>query len=639
MSKIKLLDPLIANKISAGEVVEKPASVVKEFVENSIDANSKNITIEIKNGGKDYIRVSDDGDGIYPDDILTAFERHATSKISNIEDIYNIQSLGFRGEALASICSVSNIELTTKIKDNEFGEKIQLSGGRVIKKESVGASNGTTIVMKDLFFNTPARLKFLKSSIAEQNAITNIVNKLALSHIDISFKYIINDKIIFKTSGNSDLKDAVYDIYGKGISKDLVFLEPTNINGVKVHGLISTIQFTRGNRQLQVVFVNGRYIVNKVISKTIELAYKGLVMVNRHPVCFLFIEIDSDKVDVNIHPSKTEIKFNDDSVIKQILYSEIRKTINLYNQIPTQELKRVDHFSNKQNEYEKKESNYNKTDRVKQMYVSVNNDYSENLDKSKFLQKSSSNTKYFDEKRLDNINENGLKKPTLYDDSTSSQYNIEEFIVREDNIKQDIEEREIIPYGESVYDGLNYIGQIFASYLLFQKNEQMYLIDQHAAHEKILYERFREKYRKRKINAQILLEPIIISTTHSEKTQILENKEEFKNVGFEIEEFGVNDVIIRAVPVLFDRNSSKLFMENLIEVIDENSNFANLQDEEIILQSCKSAIKANHFVHEIEVDELLKDLRSLEDPYTCPHGRPIIIAIHKYELERKFKRT
>lgn len=653
MSKIHVLDPLISNKIAAGEVVEKPASVIKELVENAIDANSKNITIEIKSGGKTYIRVSDDGYGIEADDLLTAFLRHATSKISEIEDIYNIQSLGFRGEALASIASVSNIELISKVKDSEFGEKLTLSGGKVLSQESVGASNGTTIVMKDLFFNTPARLKFLKSDGAEQNAISNIVNKLALSHTDISFKYIINDRITFKTPGNGVLKDAVYEIFGKTVSKDLIPFELEETEGLKASGLISSIHFTRGNRQLQVVFVNGRYVANKIVAEALELAYKGLVPLHRHPICFLFLELDPKTVDVNIHPSKTEIKFHKETTIKQILYGALRKCINAYDQVPKEVFNKVELFTKPVETLKEKVIEEEKTIAQPIKVDAIASNIKEEDSKINYNAapvRQSINTHHPTPAKAamdvlykplhESVKEKKIDKSSQKEASPdlSKQYDIKDLLVRESFDKTE-SKADYLPIGQSIYDDLNYIGQAFESYLLFQKETQLYFIDQHAAHEKILYEAFREKYKNRQMEAQMLLDPITISMTYNEQTLLLENIEAFKRLGFEVEAFGMNDIIVRSVPILFDRPAGKSFIEGLIEKIDGQRDLSTLQDEEIIMQSCKAAIKANHRVHHLEVKQMLKDLRDLKDPYTCPHGRPIIIAIHEYEIERKFKRT
>lgn len=702
MSKIHVLDPLISNKIAAGEVVEKPASVIKELVENAIDAGSKNITIEIKGGGKTYIRVSDDGHGIESEDMLTAFQRHATSKITDIEDIYKIQSLGFRGEALASIASVSHIELISKVEDQEFGEKLSLAGGKILSRESVGASKGTTIVMKDLFFNTPARLKFLKSDGAEQNAISSIVNKLALSHTAISFKYIINDRITFKTPGSGDLKDAVYEIFGKSVSSELIPFEMDDESGLKASGLLSTIHYNRGNRQLQVVFVNGRYVVNKVVSESLELAYKGLVPLHRHPVCFIFLELDPQTVDVNIHPSKTEIKFHNENQIKQVLYSALRKTINSYNQVPQESLKKVDVFSrplpetkeesvstnaiNKapeeviknpsldktaisketslannlvresintrkptpvptretvNNMTSSEASDPNKTHQVTEspldiLYKSVHEETETKADLSTMTLERPSQESESPKQYTSNVAHKSKTK--VVEPPKGNQYSIKDVLVREtvDNTET---KTEYLPDGQSVYDDLTYVGQAFATYLLFQKEKQLYFIDQHAAHEKIMYEAFREKYKKRQMEAQMLLDPITLSMTYNEQEMLLNNLDAFSRLGFDIEAFGVNDIIIRSVPILFDRPAGKEFIEEIMDQIGDYSDLSSLQDERIIMQSCKAAIKAHQRVDQLEREQMLKDLRNLEDPYTCPHGRPIIIAIHEYEIERKFKRS
>lgn len=684
MSKIHVLDPLISNKIAAGEVVEKPASVIKELVENAIDAGSKNITIDIKGGGKTYIRVSDDGHGIETDDMLTAFQRHATSKITDIEDIYKIQSLGFRGEALASIASVSHIELISKVDDQEFGEKLSLAGGKILSRESVGASKGTTIVMKDLFFNTPARLKFLKSDGAEQNAISSIVNKLALSHTSISFKYIINDRITFKTPGNGDLKDAVYEIFGKSVSSELIPFEMDDESGLKASGLLSTIHYNRGNRQLQVVFVNGRYVANKVVSESLELAYKGLMPLHRHPVCFIFLELNPETVDVNIHPSKTEIKFHNENQIKQVLYSALRKTINSYNQVPQESLKKVDVFSRPLPETKVESTSTESLTKASDEMISkppsektvvkketslANNLVRNSINTRKPTPVSSvERVSEKTESPLDILykpvheeadpskmilerppqeaeiskqyTSNSTQKPKtkIADPPKGNQYSIKDVLVR-DSIDNTETKAEYLPDGQSVYDDLTYVGQAFATYLLFQKEKQLYFIDQHAAHEKIMYEAFREKYKKRQMEAQMLLDPITLSMTYNEQEMLLNNLDAFSRLGFDIEAFGVNDIIIRSVPILFDRPAGKEFIEEIMDQIGDYSDLSSLQDERIIMQSCKAAIKAHQRVDQLEREQMLKDLRNLEDPYTCPHGRPIIIAIHEYEIERKFKRS
>jgi len=609
--KIMVLDPQISNKIAAGEVVEKPASVIKELIENSIDAGSSNITVEIKNGGKDYIRISDDGTGINHDDILIAFMRHATSKISTLNDIYNINSLGFRGEALASISAVSNVELVSKTESSELGKKIVISGGSVLKNENIGAQTGTTIIIKDLFFNTPARLKFLKTNTAEQNAISNLVNKLAVSNLDISFKYIINDEIIFKTRGNGNLRDIVYDIFGSTIPKNMIDYSGESLEA-SVNGLISPLEFTRGNRKLQITYVNGRYVNSSVINDSISLAYKGFLPINRFPVCFIFLTVPSSTIDVNIHPSKTEIKFHEEGKIKQLIYSSIRRALNEINQIPKHTFEKAKTFDSE---------DFKMKDFKESEPVSPISSHSQ----INFTSQSSSQ---FPEKSISEKSFSNLK----YDLNDLFMKDIGETVVKEE------EEIERIAEGASVYDDLKYVGQVFKSYLIFEKNDNMYLLDQHAAHEKILYEEFMKSYRKEKINSQILLEPIIIDLPYNDKNFILSKLSELNKSGFLIEGFGNNSIIIREIPYIFDISASKAFIEDYISNFSEKSSVFEFKEDSIIMESCKAAIKANMRISDIEVNDLLDGLKTLENPYTCPHGRPIIVEIMKYEIERKFKR-
>ena len=620
--KIMVLDPQISNKIAAGEVVEKPASVVKELIENSIDAKAKNITVEIKNGGKDYIRVSDDGSGINSDDILVAFMRHATSKISTLNDIYNINSLGFRGEALASISSVSNIELISKTEDQEFGKKVVISGGNVLTNENVGAQKGTTIIVKDLFFNTPARLKFLKSNSSEQNAISSLVNKLAISNLDISFKYIVNDEILFKTRGNGALRDIVYDIYGKSIPKNMIDYHGES-SDASVIGLISPLEFTRGNKQLQITYVNGRYVNSSIINDSIALAYKGSLMVNRFPVCFIFVTVPADTIDVNIHPSKTEIKFHEEGKIKQLIYSSIRRTLNEVNQVPKQSFEKV-----KSIEQDLPALSETVPNLVSQPYSQPTSKGALQPDLQDISQSMAKKIPEFQKREK---NEEKSFSNLKYDLNDLFMKDVPETVVKEEELIEKISE------GASVYDNLKYVGQIFKSYLIFEKNDNMYLIDQHAAHEKILYEEFMKSYRKEKINSQILLEPIIIDFPYNDKNFILSKIDDINQLGFLIEGFGSDSVIVREIPYIFDIPASKAFIEEYSSYA-KNKSVVDFKEDSIIMESCKAAIKANMRISDIEVNELVNGLRALEDPYTCPHGRPIIVEILKYEIERKFKR-
>lgn len=631
--KILVLDPQISNKIAAGEVVEKPASVIKELVENSIDAGSENITIEIKNGGKDYIRISDDGSGIAPEDILVAFMRHATSKIATLNDIYSIKSLGFRGEALASISSVSNIEMISRTDAEEFGKKVLISGGKVLRNENVGAQRGTTIIVKDLFFNTPARLKFLKSNSAEQNVISSFVNKLAISHLNVSFKYIINDEIVFKTRGNGKLRDIVYDIFGKTVPSTMIDClgetGETNLSGI-----ISPLEFTRGNRQLQLTYVNGRYVNSSIINDSIALAYKGLLPINRFPVCFIFINVPADTVDVNIHPSKTEIKFHEEGKIKQLVYSSVRKAINEVNQVAHHTFEKSRIFTREIEDLPVVEAAPVIAPVPAEKSAIVAEPLAVPAEKPEAVSEA---PLYEKPQRTYSYPRDSYPKDTEF---VNLKYDFKDFFIKEElpQSEKAIESPEKLEKDESVYDDLKFVGQIFKSYLIFEKNDKMYLIDQHAAHEKILYEDFMKGYRKEKINSQILLEPIIIDLSYNDKNFILSKAEEINKSGFLMESFGSNSIIIREIPYVFDMSASKAFIEEYISAYSDSKSLTGFKEDSIIMESCKAAIKANMRINDIEINGIINGLKGLDDPYTCPHGRPIIIEVSKYEIERRFKR-
>lgn len=766
MGKVHKLDRLTSNKIAAGEVVEKPASVVKELIENSIDAGSTSITLEIKNGGKTLIKISDNGHGIEEDDILIAFERHATSKINNVEDIYSIKSLGFRGEALASISAVSNIELITKTKDDTSGSKVILSGSKMIEQKPFGCNIGTQIAVKDLFFNTPARLKFLKSNVAEQSAITDIINKLAISNPSIGFKYIVDNKNMFLTKDDNNLKNTIFSIYGRSVASNLLEVSDM-VDGIKIEGFVSNLQLTRGNRQLQNLFVNNRYIKNTDISDAIKSAYKTMMPIGRHPIVFLFLDIDPSAVDVNVHPAKTEVKFGNSGVIKQAVYAAVRKALVSYDLVPKSSIS-TSSYSNfinddklvfKQDEDKKDailpsaSSNKSANDTHIDESITydskvITSDANSSSDKvsqdDPFIKKSSSTfeDKPFllpDEIITSTIDSNNFtskgQKEEGYISDNKHRDNTDECIVNNtasnkdisDRIKQDIikdeflknmghdvsrstiksqntpsitrdDERkvdfasspdtaprpdftkamtptttynndhldfkkemnilddifvkessqiaidsinDIIKEETSVYDDLFYIGVIFKTYLLFEKNSQMFMIDQHAAHEKILYEEYLEMYKEKKIPSQIMLEPLIIDLSYSDIIKVENNFDLFTSMGIGVEVFGKDSIIVRELPIMFNLPVTKNFILEIIEKIDEKEveSLYTLKVDRIIQASCKNAIKANDTLMDIEVTALLSRLKTLSDPYTCPHGRPIIISISKSQVMKKFKRT
>jgi len=605
VKKINVLDDNTINKIAAGEVIERPSSIVKELIENSIDANAKNITIETKDGGKNYIRITDDGDGIYKDDIQLAFLRHSTSKISKPEDLLKIHSLGFRGEALASISSISMVELISKTIDEETGIMVEIHGGVLQQESEVGAPKGTTIIVRNIFYNTPVRKKFLKSDSAESANITNIINKLALSNTDISFNYIKDNKNMIKTPGNGDLKSTIFSIYGKEHTESLISINYSS-DLFSINGYISKPLFNRGNRNYELFFVNGRYVNSKLLSKSIEEAYKTLITINRYPVVYLYIKVDPKNIDVNVHPSKVEIRFNDDLKLISKLTDIVKNRLFEFNLVPNITL------DNK---------NKQKTEEI--------------ID---ILDENPKNTE---------INKNNHNKHLF-----KKEYEVEDIeqinFVKEDKIET-LDKSSVIENKKSIQDNdssrvfpeLNIIGRVFNTYIIGEDsiNNTMYMIDQHAAHERIMYEKFRLQYEKENVVIQPLIVPRTINLNHYDYELILNNIELFNALGFDVEDFGRNSISIRGVPMLFGLpDNNNLFMDILDNLNENISNKYDLRAEKIIKMSCTNAIKAGDSMGHIEIKSLMNDLKKCENPFTCPHGRPITIKLTKYEIEKMFKR-
>lgn len=657
MGKIVKLNKNISSKIAAGEVIENPGAVIKELVENSIDANSTSITVEIKDAGKSSIRITDDGDGIEEEDVILAFDRHATSKIKTVKDIYKIDTLGFRGEALASVAAVSRLEMTTKTLDSDLGIKININGGEVVDKEKVGCKKGTTIIVNDLFYNTPARIKFLGKNSTEQRRINELMNCLALSNPNISFKYISNDEIKFVTPGKGKLKNVILSVYGKNTAKNVLKID-SSLDNIKVDGFISNLDFTRGNSSLQIFFVNGRYIKSSLIKDAIKTTYKTMIPINRHPVCFLNFEIDSKEIDVNIHPSKTKIKFTKKGIIKQLIYTTIKSKLLEFDQTPSFSLEesafkkaiekkpikdnavKSDSYKEKIRKLSNNNDIENKTnkDEVKNEMISNNHN---KINKNPFGNSKNSikEEKKFDKKDY-NSNNNFIKKL----EKEKEQLNIidlDKFDVDFENLsKIEFENtKEKVKKEETIYDDLRVIGQLFSTYILCEKNNKLYVIDQHAAHEKVLYEELMDKYMNKKINSQLLVLPITIELNYSDLEVILEKKDSLGKLGFDIEVFGKDTLLVREVPILFNKPlKESVVREIILNFKSEYKNAYSTNIDLIIQKSCKNAIKAYDKLDVMEIDKLIDLLKGLESPYTCPHGRPIIISITKNEIEKKFKR-
>lgn len=632
-SSIKLLDDKTVNKIAAGEVIERPASVVKELVENSIDALSTDITIEIVEGGKKYIRVTDNGVGIEKNQVDLAFLRHSTSKISRIEDLQSITSLGFRGEALASIAAVSQLELITKVKEQLSGSKVIINGGKVLTKNDVGCPNGTTIIIRNLFYNVPVRQKFLKSDTVESSYISDIVYKLALGNPKISFKFIKDSKMIIRTPGKGDLSLNTYSLLGKEFINSMFNVNYEGKN-IKISGLTCKPSYTRGNRNHQYLFVNNRYVRNVEISRAIEDVYKTLIPINRFPIFTLYISIDPDVIDVNVHPTKTEIRFEDQNQINFLIQDVIKDVLNANNLIPEVSM------NNKKEETNSEQSSFLDTPII---------DYKKNdvcaEQKNNFLNEKDKNYKCEEFNHL-GISTSKEKLISLPNNSIEADKSIRiiEYEVREsDETTKDNEHknsrRDDI---NNRIPELNIIGKLFDTYILAENKamNEFYLIDQHAAHERIMYEKLKHQLESQNVYTQQLLSAEVIDLTHGEIQLIHENIDIFKRIGFDIEEFGNNSIVLRSVPVIFGKPDSKQLLLDILDKLqyDIKSSY-HVRLEKIMKMACTSAIKAGYNIKEIEINNLINELSYSEEPYTCPHGRPIIIKITKYELEKKFKRV
>lgn len=618
MASIMILDPLVANKIAAGEVVERPAAVVKELVENAIDSKASRIYVEIQNGGKKLIRITDNGCGISPSELQLAFERHATSKVSTIEDIYALSTLGFRGEALASIAAVSHVEMTSKQRENELGQQIKLSGGKVVEQGAAGTQDGTTIVIKDLFYNTPARMKFMKSTGAETGAISDLMIRLALSHSEVAFTYVVDGKNIFKTPGDGQVSKVIYAVLDKELAQHMVPVSFED-SGWKLTGFMSKLSYTRGNRSQQIFFVNQRYIKSPMMLDAVSGAYLGQLPIGRFPGAILFLEVPSDQVDVNIHPAKTEVKFHNEYALKDWLLLGLRQSIRSLDQVP-------EIASFKYSESPSEKSHLGQQLYKEQARVEVTK--SVNVDQTNTNRVS-----------VDVPIKPPIKSTGDFDVSLLAHLKMED-MVKEKAEPLVVEQTTFIKTSEGLYDDLQYIGQVFNAYLLFQKFGQLYVIDQHAAHEKILYEKFKKTFGEERIVTQVLAKPLLLNFNHSEWSHLMEAEPKMAETGFIYEAFGEQAIVVREVPLVFHAPATEAFFKDLIDAMNRsNLNATDIWKDRLIKSACKAAIKANDPMEAFEVNKLVADLKGLEDPYTCPHGRPIIVSITQSEFEKMFKRT
>ncbi|MBS6600222.1 MAG: DNA mismatch repair endonuclease MutL [Clostridium sp.] len=652
MKRINLLDENTSNKIAAGEVVERPSSVVKELIENSIDANARNITIEIEEGGEKLIKIIDDGDGIHPEDIKKAFLPHATSKIKNSSDIFSINTLGFRGEALPSIAAVSKVSLKSKIQEEDFGREIIIEGGEILSFNECGINKGTSIEVKDLFFNVPARKKFLKTSSREASLISDIVSRIALANPSISFKLFNNGKKILNTYGNSNLLDVTRTIYGKNIGENIIYFEHSE-DTLTLYGYIGKEVIARGSRNNQSIFVNGRYIKNRTLVVAVENAFKSFSTVNKFPFFILFIEVYPENIDVNIHPSKAEIKFKDERLIFKKVFDTVHEALR--NEIFKEfEVKKDENTNFKKDEFKEIsfdiKDDYEKKERTKvTLPVDLNYERTYSKDYENIYEKeysNSSSSKYLEEtKTNNNVNYNNI-------DSKESNTLNENFTLRENFYKDNVldEKTSKIPkeYLSNTKDNeripkfppLRIIGQFNKTYILGEYDEVLYIIDQHAAHEKILFEKYFKNIEEGSIIIQPLLVPEIIDLTLDDFSYYEENKEIFKNAGFTLEEFGGNSLALKEVPYFLGKLDAKGLFLSILDNIKElgSGKTPEVKYNKIATMACKAAVKGHDLLSEQEMIKLVEDLRYINDPFHCPHGRPTIIKFTNYDLEKKFRR-
>lgn len=637
MKRINLLDEDTSNKIAAGEVVEGPSSVVKELVENSIDANSKNIIIEIEEGGTSLIRIIDDGDGIYPDDMEKAFLPHATSKIKNSEDIYSLHTLGFRGEALPSVASVSKLNIKSKIEGNEFGKEISIEGGEIVLKQEFATNKGTTIEVKELFYNVPARKKFLKSVSREGSLITDLVNRIALSNPSISFKLFRDGKKVIHTYGNNNLKDALRTVYGKNISENLIYFESAE-DKLTIYGYIGKEEIARGSRNNQSLFVNGRYVKHKTITAAVENAFKSFSTCNKFPFYILFIEVYPEFVDVNIHPTKAEIKFDDD----RAMYGKVFHTVHdAFKKEVFDSFKIEDDVEvYKGPEVENVKMDFTPLEESQKVTVNLPIDLKSDSVYKEREEEAALNkpVSVFENKEIISTNVHSFNKITETEEDYAKSKLIEDEKHDENNDNTNNVVNEI--KREAKFPPLRIIGQYNKTYVIGEYDEVLYLIDQHAAHEKILFEKYLKAIENGEIVVQPLLIPSILELTADDFCYYEENKEVFKTAGFTLEEFGGNTLALKEVPYFLGKLDPKSLFLNILDNLKQlgSGKTTEVKYNRIATMACKAAVKANNELSDMEMAKLIEDLRYIDDPFHCPHGRPNIIKFTNYDIEKMFRR-
>ena len=663
MQHIQVLDQVTIDKIAAGEVIERPASIVKELVENAIDAGATHVTIEIEEGGISLIRITDDGSGIMKEDIRNAFLRHSTSKIRNVEDLLHITSLGFRGEALSSIAAVTKVEVITKTKESILGTRYVIEGGQELSLDEAGASDGTTFIIRQLFYNVPARRKFLKTAMTEAGHVQDLLIRLALSHPEVAFRFLNNNQEKLRTSGSGKLKDVIYNIYGRDVASNLLELDYRQ-GGIYITGYLGKPLITRGNRNFETFFVNGRYVKSTMISRAVEDAYKDFMMQHKFPFVVLHFQVDTETVDVNVHPTKMELRFQNQQEVYKTVFEAIHRQLLEPELIPQVEV--PEPLTSPVQEKKKTPSPDLKLVRrvmpsdSKDAAVSIattpidsaaqtvpepvkeephNEDYFIRKMRERVMSyhNRNSSAEVKDQKKIFRPEEQKKRIQTSVREATT--YKINETPVVQKPEQLNLFEEKLLK--REVRAEYRLIGQVFDTYWLVQFQDNLYIIDQHAAHERVLYERTLKEMKNREFTSQYLSPPIILTLSMQEAELLKTHKERFERIGFEIEPFGGEEYAIRAVPAnLFSIAKKELFMEMLDNLADGLSTnmTPDIIDEKVASMSCKAAVKGNNRLSAQEVDALIGELLELENPYHCPHGRPTIIAMSKKELEKKFKR-
>ena len=650
MPHIQVLDQVTIDKIAAGEVIERPASVVKELVENAIDAGATSVTVEIKDGGISLIRIMDNGCGIEHDEVRSAFLRHSTSKIRTVEDIAHIRSLGFRGEALSSIVAVTQTELITKTPDAELGTRYVIEGGKEITLEETGAPNGTTFLVRQLFYNVPARRKFLKTPVTEAGHIQDLLIHLTLSHPEVSFLFISNGQEKLRTSGSGRLKDVIYQVYGRDVAANLLDIDYEK-GGLRISGYLGKPVITRGNRNFENFFVNGRYVKSPMISKSLEDAYRDFTMQHKFPFAVLHFHVDGEEIDVNVHPTKMELRFQRqqevyntvfEGVHRRLLEPELIQKAEVPDPVPVPEAsapekKPEERVKPGESPFLLKPKSAVKPEPAGSPAAEAP-DSQEAHDEDYFIRKMRERVMAYHE-RSSSAEVSGadrIYRPEKQEERIreSVKYAAESKPEQLDLFEEHFLKREV----RAEY---KLIGQVFDTYWLVQYQDSLYIIDQHAAHERVLYERTLKGMKDRAFTSQYLSPPIILSLTMQEAELLRENMDRFARIGFEIEPFGGEEYAVRAVPDnLFSIAKKELLMEMIDDLADgiSTSMTPELIDEKVASMSCKAAVKGNSRLSAQEVDALIGELLTLDNPYHCPHGRPTIIAMTKKELEKKFKR-